>query len=519
MEEIDLIKEVNINDDRYKENKDINLKDCNLGQLANILDLIYNPSKNKYINFEEICCEYLNCDKKELMSNQKSFPLYKSNIIKYILNNQKEYKKVELESDSGSSVSDSNNLIIIQVGVNKTVKVPKYFSCGFEKGREKIVINTWDDISKFHLKIYYKKSDEDYANKFFDYLEKLIKENNFYKNSQITPNLEFLNIKNITWKDIFIEEEVKNKITCNIISFFEKDEIYKKNGISSKCGLILEGPPGTGKTLIGQILANTLEKITFILVTPRSLISSYDVKNTFFLARELSPSIVFVEDADLYCIDRSLSQGNSVLGEIMNQLDGVEPLEGVVTIFTSNDPSVLEKALIDRPGRFDERVIIDNPKKHLIIKMIKKFLSIPSYDKNLIEEISEDCEKLKLSGAHIKRLCDLSTIYAIKNNSLNSKNVAIIKKEHFDEALENIKNMKIKAGEGKVNYLKTSQNTSVSQPISFDEFSNIEENSNIDENINHETKHEYENNYENKSNNNNINNKKRTLLRTIIERI
>lgn len=456
----------------YKENSGISIKDANLGQVGQILDLVVNYQESQKSSLKEIYCNFLNCDESKLTCDTKDFCSYKKRVIIYTLFKDKGYqyksllnKENSIDKDISSSYSksyhdDYNDFQLINISANKTVRIPTAIHLGVQKGNNNFIIKTVSDYNYFGIKFFYKKGNEKLIDNFYNYLIKQIDLNNFYKSSKITPDLDFLNLKDLSWKDIILDKKTKDKLVYNIIDFFEKEEIYKKNGISTKCGLIWEGPPGTGKTLAAQILAKQLKDITFIWVTPDDLTRSCDVKKIYTIAKDLKPSIVFFEDADLFCTQRGSTGDHTILGEIMNQLDGLIPLEGVVTIFTTNDPGAMEQAIIDRPGRFDERIEFLPPKKNGIIKIMKKCLNKPEYDKSSLDEIAENSEDINLTGAHIKRLCDLATIYAIKDNSINDKNIAIIKKDHFNQAFDNIKNMRIKAG-NKISFEKKTVSTTM----------------------------------------------------------
>ncbi len=457
-----ILNEINEEDPRYLNNKDAILKDANLGQVAQTLDLILHPPREE---FKNVHAQYLECNTSDLIRDTKEFPPYKANLLKYVLfYKDKKYKKEDLNStmknsdgeciDYCVSSSDSKDFQIIHISKDKTVRIPTRIHVGMKKGMNKFVMKLIEDCGYFAIEFYYVKGNEKAIDKFLEYLNDLVDKNNFYKGQKISPSMQFLKLGDITWSDIFLDSETKDKISDNILDFFEKEEIYKKNGISTKCGLIWEGPPGTGKTLAGRVVANSLDGITFIWITPDDVRSARDIKSIYKIAKDLGPSVAFFEDADLYCVDRGQGGRNPILGEIMNQLDGLVPLEGVVTIFTTNDPGVLEKALIDRPGRFDDRVEFLPPRALVIVKMMKKFLTIPSYDEDDFDDIAEKSEKIKLTGAHVKRLCDLAIIYAIKDGSLDDDDIAQLKKEHFEKSFENIKNMRIKAGESKAEYLK-----------------------------------------------------------------
>jgi AAA+ superfamily predicted ATPase len=449
-----LINEVDEKDPRYKENKEINISKANLGQIGQMIDAVFHPYREDPVTLDKIYCSFLKCKSDDISRDKKVYPPYRTNLVLYaldkILSGDSPYIKQELdlkvENNYVTLGKNDSDFHRIKISSTKEVRIPSYFHIGIQRSGGRFVLKTeigWNGSITLHL--IYKKGDEEFIDGFIEYLNNWIHKNNFYKGSKITPAGEFIDVKDYSWDDVFLKDETKDQIVMNVISFFKKEEIYKKNGISAKCGLIWEGPPGTGKTLTAKILANQLKDITFIWITPDDLHSSQSVSEIYMMARELSPTIVFFEDADLFCMDRGISRSNAILGEIMNQLDGLVQLEGVVTIFTSNDPGVMEKALVDRPGRFDERIVFGPPPKNIIISMLKKFMQKPKYDASDLDEVANRAEKIKLTGAHIKRLSDLAIIYAINEDSINSDGIAKVEAVHFFKALDKLKDMRIKA--------------------------------------------------------------------------
>jgi SpoVK/Ycf46/Vps4 family AAA+-type ATPase len=156
------------------------------------------------------------------------------------------------------------------------------------------------------------------------------------------------------------------------------------------------------------------------------------------MARELSPTIVLFEDID-YIGKKRANEGGSydkITGELLNQMDGVESNEGIITLASSNYPKALDKALRNRPGRFDIRVRFELPDSDLRRKMFDKFLS-----KTNIADIKIDSLVKKTAGytgAYIKELVSSSIMLAIEDKSVLEDGTAVLKDKHFDEALVQI---------------------------------------------------------------------------------
>ncbi|MDD2510857.1 MAG: AAA family ATPase [Syntrophomonas sp.] len=88
-----------------------------------------------------------------------------------------------------------------------------------------------------------------------------------------------------------------------------------------------------------------------IWARPCDLGSRNAMERLFWLARVGRPSVLILEDVDLYLEDRNYHRGNDfALADIMVRLDGLEENDGVLVIMSTNRLEVLEQAIVDRPG-------------------------------------------------------------------------------------------------------------------------------------------------------------------------
>ena len=161
-----------------------------------------------------------------------------------------------------------------------------------------------------------------------------------------------------SFKDTFITDECENKLKDSIRSFLKNREWYEKHNIPYHFGIILYGEPGTGKSSVVQAILNEFN-FTKIIIPARYLRNGLEQVNESRSDTESTLGIV-VEDIDLsrtvtnrdadydYQKDRDLSS----LVELMNSMDGIGCLQNVIYIFTTNNISGIDKALL-RPGRLD----------------------------------------------------------------------------------------------------------------------------------------------------------------------
>jgi len=211
-----------------------------------------------------------------------------------------------------------------------------------------------------------------------------------------------------------------------------RPEIYKKVGIEPPKAVLLEGPPGTGKTLMAKAVA-TQTNATFIRVVGSELVQKYIgegarlVREMFELAREKSPSIVFIDELDSVGakrIDMATSGDREVqrtLMQLLAEMDGFNPLGDVKIIGATNRPDILDEALL-RPGRFDRIITIPPPDFTARVEIF----GIHSKKMNLNRDVSQ--EELAAvtdgaSGADIKAICTEAGMYTIREKRVRVKMV------------------------------------------------------------------------------------------------
>lgn len=174
-----------------------------------------------------------------------------------------------------------------------------------------------------------------------------------------------------------IDATLMENLETNVLNVFDKADEFKKQNLPLTRSVILEGDPGNGKTMISRYLASKLRgKVTTVWVTAKSIEDAEDVAEIFDIARRLSPSLVVMEDLDLIAGTRDSFRhgGSNPLGEMLNQLDGLEKHEAVVLIGSTNRAASLDDALRDRPGRFDRIFTVDKPNSALAKQIAQNYL-------------------------------------------------------------------------------------------------------------------------------------------------
>ncbi|MGS0686571.1 AAA family ATPase [Nakamurella sp. GG22] len=171
--------------------------------------------------------------------------------------------------------------------------------------------------------------------------------------------VSFLPRPSVAASDVILPPNVLPTIEKHVSGPAERAERLLQLGIHLKRGVLLHGPPGTGKTHTVRYLMGRLADSTVIVLTGNGLMF---IDQAAALARRLAPSVVVVEDVDLIAQDRSFSpMGNPVLFSLLDAMDGVAADADVTFVLTTNRATMLEEALVQRPGRIDLAVEIPRP--------------------------------------------------------------------------------------------------------------------------------------------------------------
>lgn len=144
--------------------------------------------------------------------------------------------------------------------------------------------------------------------------------------------------------------------------------IYRQLGIAPVRGVILYGPPGTGKTLLARAAANEIDAQFYYINGPEIVGTTYgesegNLRRIFGEATHHAPSVIFIDELDVIALKRgeSGSQADTrLVTQLLSLMDGLNRVEGVVVVGTTNRIEVLDAAL-RRPGRFDRELYIGPP--------------------------------------------------------------------------------------------------------------------------------------------------------------
>ena len=180
--------------------------------------------------------------------------------------------------------------------------------------------------------------------------------------------LEELESRRVTYEDIGGLEEEIQKIREMIELPIRHPELFKRIGIDPPKGVLLHGPPGTGKTLLARAVAYETEA-HFITISGPEIMSKFygqseeNLRKLFEEAKEMAPSIIFIDELDSIAPKRGEVTGEverRVVAQLLSLLDGLEGRGEIIVIGATNRVNDIDPAL-RRPGRFDREIVIGVP--------------------------------------------------------------------------------------------------------------------------------------------------------------
>ena len=178
------------------------------------------------------------------------------------------------------------------------------------------------------------------------------------------------NVPKVTFEDVAGVEEAKQEL-MEVVEFLRNAKKFQALGAKIPKGVLLLGPPGCGKTLLARAIAGEAG-VPFFHISGSDFVEMFvgvgasRVRDLFETAKANRPSLIFIDEIDAVGRQRGAGLGGGhdereqTLNQLLVEMDGFDPNAGVILIAATNRPDVLDPALL-RPGRFDRRIVVDNP--------------------------------------------------------------------------------------------------------------------------------------------------------------
>jgi len=264
----------------------------------------------------------------------------------------------------------------------------------------------------------------------------------------------FVEVPDVTWNNVGGLEDTKERLRETIQWPLDYPEVFETLDMQAAKGVLLYGPPGTGKTLLAKAVANEAES-NFISVKGPELLNKFvgesekGVREVFSKARENAPTVIFFDEIDSIAGERGRQATDSGVGErvvsqLLTELDGLEELEDVVVVATTNRPDLIDNALV-RPGRLDRHVHVPVPDEDAR----RKIFDVHTRDKPLAEGVDLDDLAARTDGyvgADIEAVAREASMAASRefitsvspeemSDSIGNVRVTM---DHFEQALEEV---------------------------------------------------------------------------------
>ena len=231
-----------------------------------------------------------------------------------------------------------------------------------------------------------------------------------------------------TFADVAGVEEAKAELR-ETVEFLKAPDRYGRLGARMPKGILLVGPPGTGKTLFARAVAGEAG-VSFFSISGSDFVEMFvgvgaaRVRDLFEQARQKAPAIIFIDELDAMGRARGASgfsgghdEKEQTLNQLLVEMDGFDPMSGIVLIAATNRPEVLDPALL-RAGRFDRQVLVDRPDKQGRLAILQVHVKKVKLDE------STDLEQVAaltpgFTGADLENLVNEAALAATRRSAEN----------------------------------------------------------------------------------------------------
>jgi cell division protease FtsH len=244
----------------------------------------------------------------------------------------------------------------------------------------------------------------------------------------------------VTFADVEGIDEAKEELV-EVVEFLKTPEKYQRLGGRIPKGVLLLGPPGTGKTLLARAVAGEAG-VPFFSISGSDFVEMFvgvgaaRVRDLFAQAVQHAPSIIFIDELDALGKARGMNilsshdEREQTLNQLLAEMDGFDPNQGVIIMAATNRPEILDAALL-RPGRFDRQVLVDRPdirgREKILRLHAKKIKLSPAVDLSVIAAKTPG-----FVGADLANIVNEAALLAARQGK------DAVEMRDFDEAIERV---------------------------------------------------------------------------------
>jgi cell division protease FtsH len=244
----------------------------------------------------------------------------------------------------------------------------------------------------------------------------------------------------VTFADVAGIDEAEEEV-AEVVGFLKDPDKYQRLGGRIPKGVLIVGPPGTGKTLLARAVAGEAG-VPFFSLSGSDFVEMFvgvgaaRVRDLFMQAVKHAPSIIFIDELDAVGKARGMNMLSSndereqTLNQLLAEMDGFDPNQGVIIMAATNRPEILDAALL-RPGRFDRQILVDRPD----IKGRTKILQLHAKKVKLSADLDLAIVAAKTPGfvgADLANIVNEAALLAARQDK------EFIEMGEFDEAIERV---------------------------------------------------------------------------------
>ena len=228
----------------------------------------------------------------------------------------------------------------------------------------------------------------------------------------------------ITFADVAGVDEEKEELE-EIVEFLKNQAKFTNMGARIPKGVLLVGQPGTGKTLLAKAVAGEAG-VPFFIISGSDFVEMFvgvgasRVRDLFDQAKRNSPCIIFIDEIDAVGRQRGAGLGGGhdereqTLNQLLVEMDGFSPNEGVIVMAATNRPDILDKALL-RAGRFDRQIVVSAPD----VLAREQILEVHARKKKIAEDV--DLKTIARNtagfvGADLENILNEAALLAARRN-------------------------------------------------------------------------------------------------------
>ncbi|XP_015209533.1 ATP-dependent zinc metalloprotease YME1L1b isoform X1 [Lepisosteus oculatus] len=257
----------------------------------------------------------------------------------------------------------------------------------------------------------------------------------FRTTSGLDAAVDPIQMKNVTFEHVKGVEEAKQELQ-EVVEFLKNPQKFTVLGGKLPKGILLVGPPGTGKTLLARAVAGEAD-VPFYYASGSEFdemfvgVGASRIRNLFREAKGNAPCVIFIDELDSVGGKRIESPmhpySRQTINQLLAEMDGFKPNEGVIIIGATNFPEALDNALI-RPGRFDMQVTVPRPDVKGRTEILKWYLNKIKFDSAIDPEIIAR-GTVGFSGAELENLVNQAALKA----AVDGKDMVTMKELEFSK--------------------------------------------------------------------------------------